>query len=251
MLFFIILIQPVFIDPLFNKFSQMKDKQLETKILALAGRAGIEGASVYEVEKSEDTKSLNAYVTGFGKTKRIVLWDTIIKNFDEDELLYVMGHEMGHYLLGHAWKSILFFALLIILALYLIHRTAGWAINKFKDRFGFSELSDVASLPLIILLFSFYLFLILPIGLAFTRHNEHEADRFGLEITQNNHAAATAFVKLQTENLGVPRPYFLLKLWRSSHPPLGERIDFSNQYQPWKKGVPLKYGHLFKTLPSP
>lgn len=242
-----ILVQPVWIDPLFNKFGEMKNKQLEAKILALANRAGIEGSRVYEVAKSEDTKALNAYVTGFGNTKRIVLWDTTIAKLSEDELLFVMGHEMGHYVLGHVWKSILFFALVIILMLYAIHRTAGWLINKYKDQFGFRELSDVASLPLIILLFTLYSFIITPPLLAFSRYNEHESDRFGLEITQKNRSAAEAFVKLQTENLGVPRPHWLRKLWQASHPPLGERIDFCNEYRPWMKGESLQYGHLFKT----
>lgn len=242
-----ILVQPVWIDPLFNKFGPMKNKQLEAKILALAERAGIEGGRVYEVAKSEDTKALNAYVTGFGNTKRIVLWDTTIAKLDEDELLFVMGHEMGHYVLGHVWKGILFFTLVIFLTLYAIHRTAGWLISKYKDRFGFSDLSDIASLPLVILLFSVYIFIVTPGVMAFTRNQEHESDRFGLEINQNNHAAATAFVKLQTENLAVPRPHWLDRLWRASHPTLGERIDFCNEYRPWAKGEPLKYGGLFKT----
>ena len=82
--------------------------------------------------------------------------------------------------------------------------------------------------------------------LAFTRANEHESDRFGLEILQNNHSAATAFVKLQTENLGIPRPHWLVRLWQASHPTLGERIDFCNAYRPWERGGALTYGHLFK-----
>jgi Zn-dependent protease with chaperone function len=242
----VILVEPVWIAPLYNKFGPMKNKELEGKILQLAERAGIEGGRVYEVAKSEDTKALNAYVTGFGATKRIVLWDTSIAKLDEDELLFVMGHEMGHYVLGHVWKSILFFSLLIIVTLYAIHRTAGWLINKFHRRFGFTELSDVASLPLIILLFSAYFLIIAPAALAISRHNEHEADRFGLEITRNNRAAATAFVKLQQENLGVPRPNILVKLWQASHPTLGERIDFCNEYRPWQRGEALRYGELFK-----
>ncbi len=241
-----ILVQPVWIDPLFNKFGPMKNKALEANILALAERSGIEGGRVYEVAKSEDTKVLNAYVTGFGNTKRIVLWDTTIAKLDEQELLFVMGHEMGHYVLGHVWKSILFFAAVIMATLFAIHKTAGWLIGRYQHRFGFSELSDVASLPLILLLFSAYLFVITPGVMAFTRFNEHESDRFGLEILQNNHAAATAFVKLQTENLGVPRPHWLVRLWQASHPTLGERIDFCNAYRPWARGEPLTYGHLFK-----
>jgi STE24 endopeptidase len=119
-------------------------------------------------------------------------------------------------------------------------------IARYHDRFGFDSLADVASLPLILLLFSLYFFVVTPAALAFTRHQEHESDRFGLEITQNNHAAATAFVKLQEENLGVPRPHWLVRLWRASHPTLGERIDFCNEYRPWEKGEPLVYGQLFK-----
>ena len=241
-----ILVTPILIEPLFNKFGPMKNKELEVKILQLAERAGIEGGRVYEVAKSEDTKTLNAYVTGFGATKRIVLWDTTIAKLDENELLFVMGHEMGHYVLGHVWKTILFLSLLIIVTLYAVHRTAGPLINKYHRRFGFTELSDIASLPLIILLLSAYFLIVGPIALAFSRHNEREADRFGLEITQNNRAAATAFVKLQQENLAVPRPNVLVKLWQASHPTLGDRIDFANDYRPWERGEPLLYGHLFK-----
>ena len=125
-----ILVQPVWIDPLFNKFGPMKNKALEANILALAERSGIEGGRVYEVAKSEDTKVLNAYVTGFGNTKRIVLWDTTIAKLDEPELLFVMGHEMGHYVLGHVWKSILFFSAVIMATLFAIHKTAGWLIDR-------------------------------------------------------------------------------------------------------------------------
>jgi len=245
-LILVILVQPVWIDPLFNDFGPMKNKELETKILNLAERAGIEGSRVFEVNKSADTKALNAYVTGFGDTKRIVLWDTTIAKLSEPEILFVMGHEMGHYVLGHVWKGITFFSLLILATLYLIHRTAGWLIARYRDRFGFDSLADVASLPLILLLFSLYFFVVTPAALAFTRSQEHESDRFGLEITRNNHAAATAFVKLQEENLGVPRPHWLVRLWRASHPTLGERIDFCNEYRPWEQGQPLQYGNLFK-----
>jgi Zn-dependent protease with chaperone function len=239
------LIAPVFIDPLFNDFGPMKNKALELKILALADQAGIEGSRVYEVNKSVDTKAINAYVNGFMSTKRIVLWDTILQKLDEQELLVVMGHEMGHYVLGHVIKGILFFSLLILATLYVANLTAGHLISRFKERFGFSQFSDIASLPLLILLINSFSLIVTPIALSFSRHQEHEADRFGLEITRNNHAAATAFVKLQQENLSNPRPGPLYKLWRSSHPPIGERIDFCNTYKPWERGEPLRYGNLF------
>jgi len=246
LLAFVLFVTPIWIEPLFNDFGPMKDKALEAQILALADRAGIEGSRVYEVNKSVDTKTVNAYVTGFQNTKRIVLWDTTLAKLAPNEVLLVMGHEMGHYVLGHVPQSIALGTALALLGFWVIHRTAGGLIARYRGRFGFSELADVASLPLIVLLFSLVGFAVSPAILAFTRHEEHEADRFGLEITRDNHGCATAFVKLQQENLNNPRPGLLYKLWRSSHPPLGERIDFCNEYRPWEKGEPLRYGDLIR-----
>ncbi len=243
---FFMLIAPVVIDPLFNKFGPMKDKALEQQILDLAGRAGIEGARVFEVDKSADTNTVNAYVTGFGGSKRIVLWDTTIAKLAPDELLFVMAHEMGHYVLGHVVKSIFFAAAMILITLYAAYRLQAGLIARFSTRFGFTELSDIASLPLVMLLVGVLSFAVTPVANGYSRWQEHESDRFGLEITKNNHAAATAFVTLQEENLGVPRRGVFYKLWRASHPLLGERIDFCNSYRPWEEGKPLRYEHLFK-----
>ena len=242
----IVLVQPLWIDPLFNRFGPMKDTALEAEILRLADRAGIEGGRVFEVAKSEDTKAVNAYVNGFGATKRIVLWDTILKALDRPQLLVVMGHEMGHYVLGHVWKLIILLSLTILGMTYAIHRLAGALIRRHAPRFGFTELGDVASLPLVLVLVGAISLVTDPISLAVARHFEHEADRFALEITRDNHAAATAFVILQQENLGVPRPARLYTWFRESHPPLGERIDFSNDYRPWESGRPLVYADRFK-----
>ena len=240
------LVAPIWIAPLFNKFEPMHDKALETRILALADRAGIEDGRVFEVNKSVDTKVLNAYVVGVLSTKRIVLWDTTIKRLDERELLFVMGHEMGHYALGHIWQLIVLSSLTFMLLFYAAYRTAGAVLVRYGDRFGFTRLDDVASLPLILVLTSLCGLVIAPAQNAFTRHIEHEADRFALEITQTSHSAGTAFVKLQTDALGVPRPGLLFTLWRQSHPLLGERIDFANEYHPWWDGQLLVYGSHFK-----
>jgi Zn-dependent protease with chaperone function len=239
-----LLVGPIWIDPLFNDFGPMKDKVLEAKILGLAERAGIEGSRVYEVNKSIDTKAVNAYVTGYDGTKRIVLRDTITAKLNEKELLFVMGHETGHYVLGHMRKGIALGSVLILITLYISYRLAGGLIARYGDRWGFDQLSDLASLPLIILLASLLSFLVSPLVLGYSSYQEYEADRFGLEITQANHSAATAFIKLQEENLSVPRPGLLYRLWRASHTPVGERIDFCNRYHPWKTGQPLKYAPL-------
>ena len=126
------------------------------------------------------------------------------------------------------------------------HFTLRWLIARFKKSWGFEEPADVASLPLLLLLAGLVPLLIEPIGNAYSRHVEHEADRFGLEITQNNHAAATAFVKLQQDNLANPRPGPLYVLWRANHPPLAARIEFCNEYRPWATGQTLRYGMLFR-----
>jgi STE24 endopeptidase len=240
------LVVPVWIQPLFNKFGPMKDKALEARILGIAERAGIHGGRVYEVEKSVDTNTVNAYVTGFGPTKRIVLWDTLLQKLDEKETLFVMAHEMGHYVLGHVAKSILFGTVLVTFALFVVHLVAGRLIRRFETRFGFNSLADPAALPLILLIVGVLANFIGPVAMLYSRTNEHEADRFALEITRDNHAGASAFVKLQQENLGNPRPDWFVKVWRGSHPALGERIDFCNQYKPWVEGTPGKYEDLFK-----
>jgi len=245
-LFFQMLITPVFIDPLFNDFGPMQDKALEAEILAVAERSGIEGSRVYEVKKSVDTNAVNAYVTGFMGTKRIVLWDTLLAKLDKEEVLFVMGHEMGHYVLNHVVKSILIISVIILVALYGVHRLAGVLLARYRGRFGFDRLDDIASLPLIILLLSAISLVVTPLILANSRYNEHEADRFGIELLQTNRAAATAFVKLQQENLGVPWPGLLFKLWRGTHPSIGERITFFNEYKPWETGEPLVYGDRFE-----
>ena len=133
----------------------MKNKQLEQSILNLASRAGIEGSRVFEVNKSVDTKAVNAYVTGLFQTKRIVLWDTLIARLDEKEILVVMGHEMGHYVLGHVVRSILLSAFVTALGLYFVHRAGHWIVDHYSEWLGFRSLADVASVPLLLLLIQF------------------------------------------------------------------------------------------------
>lgn len=245
-LFLVLLIQPLWIAPLYNDFGPMQDPALESSILELAGRAGIEGGSVYEVAKSVDTRMVNAYVTGFLASKRIVLWDTLLARLEAPEVLHVMGHEMGHYVLGHVIQSIVLYSLLAGLGLLLVSRLAPRLIARWCGTFGFARLDDVASLPLLLLLIQLASFAILPASLAFSRHLEREADRFGLELTQDNRSAAMAFVKLQQNNLSNPRPGRLFVWWRGSHPSLAERIDFANHYRPWESGEPLRYGEHFR-----
>lgn len=244
----VLVVTPIWVDPLFNDFGPMKDKALEARILSLAQRAGIDGSRVYEVDKSVDTRTVNAYVTGLGGTKRIVFWDTILDRLEPDQVIFVAAHEMGHFVLRHTFIFIFGAAVLSTVSLYAVHRVAGTLIVRFSHRFGFTELPDVASFPLLLLLGGIVSLILVPALLALSRYQEHEADRFALELTRNNHAAATTFVRLQQENLAVPRPGPLYMLWRGSHPALGDRIDFANQYRPWETGEQLRHGSLIRPV---
>ena len=246
LMFFVMFVEPIWIAPLYNHFGPMHDKKLEAEILDLANRAGIEGGRVFEVDMSADTKAVNAYVTGFWDSKRIVLWDTLLAKLNPDEVRVVMAHEMGHYVLHHVVIGLVAGFGGALVSLFLIYYLANAMLRRWSGRFGFTELSDIASLPLMILVFHLIALVGMPIGLAISRHLEHEADRFALELTHDNHAAAMAFARLQTENLGNPRPGPLYTLWRASHPSLGERIEFANDYRPWERGESSRYGDLFK-----
>jgi len=242
----LLVIEPVWIAPQFDRFGPMRDKALEARIVALAERAGIEGSRVYEVNKSEDTRRMNAYVTGLGATKRIVLWDTLVDRLEPDEVLFVMAHEMAHYVLHHTLLVILLATLLVTLSSYAVHRLAGALIARWGLRFGFDRLDDPASLPLLVLVGSAVSLAVTPAVLATSRWMEHEADRFALEITRDNRAGALTFVKLQQDNLDVPWTGLLDHLFRDSHPDLGARIEFANRYRPWATGGRLRYGDRFR-----
>lgn len=241
---------PLVVDPLFNDFGPMKDRALEARILALADRAGIADGRVFEVDKSKDTETVNAYVTGLLGSKRIVLWDTLLKKLDAEQVLFVMGHEMGHYVLGHVVQGLGVTVGLLLIGLFLTRLLAESALRRWGGRLGISSLADVASAPLLLICFELVALVLMPIGFAFSRHLEHEADRFALELTHSNRAGALAFVTLQKENLGMPRPDPLSVIWRSTHPSLADRVTFCNEYHPWREGQPERYAPRFRPEPA-
>jgi STE24 endopeptidase len=228
------LLKPVLFDPLFNHFGPMRNERLETEILALARRAGVDGSRVFEVDKSRDTTTVNAYVTGVLGTKRIVVWDTLLNKLENGQVLFVVGHEIGHYVLGHVVKGLLVTSSLIVIGLGLVHAIVTQLIRRFGHRLGLSSLTDLATAPLLVIAVQLVALVLTPIGYGYSRHMEHEADRFALELTRVNRTGALSFVALQRENLSVPRPNLFTRIWRSTHPSLGDRIDFCNSYHPWR-----------------
>jgi len=235
------LLTPLVFDPAFNKFTPLHDVVLRDRILALAAKAEIPARRVYEVDKSKQTTTYNAYVTGFGASQRIVLWDTTLKGMSEDEILFVMGHEMGHYRLHHIWKGIAVTSVLSFVFFLALGGLAGWAMRRFGARWGFTELHDIASLPLLATCLTVLLFIGQPFINGYTRQVEHEADVFGLEVTRSNDAAARAFIKLGAQNRSNPEPSAIDKVFLYTHPPLIERVRFAIEYRPWEQGRPNRY----------
>ena len=232
LLIFLVVIAPVFISPMFNKFTSLENKALETKILTLASSAGIEGSDVFQVDGSRQSSKVNAYVTGLFGTKRIVLFDTIINNFDDDEILFVMGHEMGHYILNHIWQGLALAVAVVMLSLWLTNKLIHRFIGRFQAKLCFSQLSDIASLPLVLLFIGVISFFSQPISNSFSRYIEHQADIYGMEITTvSGESAAIAFDKLSAFNLSDPEPHPIIEFWFYDHPSLSKRMQFVREYR--------------------
>lgn len=227
-----VIIAPVVISPLFNNYESVKDKELETKLLALASTAGIEGADVFQVNASKQSTKINAYVTGLFGSKRIVLYDTMIDNFTHEEILFVMGHEMGHYVKHHIWWGLLVAILFILFSLWLMNKTIHRVIDCFKGKFKFDSLGDMASLPLIVIFFTVLSFLFQPVTNGYSRYIEHECDIYGMDITQvDGETAAIAYDKLSVFNLSDPDPNPIIEFWFYSHPALKKRMAFVRGYK--------------------
>lgn len=227
-----VVITPIVLDPIFNKFKPLEDQVLRQKLLDLASRAGIEGGRVYQVDKSKQTKTLNAYVTGIGPTARIVMWDTLLAEMTHDEVLAVMGHEMGHYVLKHIWKSLAFTLALSFFVFFAAQKISERGLARWGDRWGLQTLADPAAVPWLLIVGFVLGFFLTPVAAAYSRHNEHQSDIFSLELTRLNGPMASAFVKLAENSKRDPSPHPLIEYWRYSHPPIAKRIPFALGYKP-------------------
>ena len=227
---FIMFIQPVVIDPLYNEFYPLTNKELETKILELAEQANIPSDHVYEVNMAEKTNALNAYVTGVGSNSRIVLWDTTLNRLNEEEILFIMGHEMGHYVEKHIYIGIAGYVLMMLVGLWLISKMIPWIINRFGHVLKIKDVKSIHSLPLILLLSSILLFVSSPISNFVSRYQEQRADEFAMELVQDPEAAVSGFQKLTKAGLSEVNPPTLVKWFRYTHPPMLERINNVVEY---------------------
>ena len=233
------LVAPWYIDPLFNKFRPLQETQPELvqSIGELSRRAGIPvpPERVFLMQASAKTNAINAYVAGLGPSKRIVIWDTSIRKTKPEELLYIVGHEMGHYVLGHVVKGFAYFLALLFVALFLAYRLLQWTIARWGNAWGIRGQSDWAALGALLLLFNIMSFFGEPVGNVISRIQEHAADTYGLQLIQGfipnaNEVAAHSFQVLGEEDLDDPDPPKFVVLWLYSHPPLNDRLRFAHNF---------------------
>ncbi|MHB9131712.1 MAG: M48 family metallopeptidase [Armatimonadota bacterium] len=221
---FIMLITPVFITPLFNKFTPLQDEKLRAEILALAHQQGIPAQNVYEMDASRQSNAVNAYVIGFGPTLRIVLYDTLLQYFTPDEIKFILAHEMGHYKLGHIYQGIGFAILGTLAGSFLLYKVSHWLLRRFGGFFGFDNLGNPAGYPLLMALAFILSLIATPVGNAFSRHIEWQADRYAVQVYDHAGAGITAFHKLAQINVSEENPPRWVVYLLYSHPSIADRI---------------------------
>ena len=249
-LFGIIVITPLVIDPLFNKFEPLSKEHpdLVAGIEKLTKHAGvpIPPERIFLMAASQKTNAINAYVTGLGASKRVVIWDTTIQKTSNNECLFIVGHELGHYVLGHVRQGFLTGAGGLLLALYFLFRGLHWALDRWAKDWKLYGQEDWASLAVLLLLLQVLLFVSSPVINGYSRMQEHAADVYGVEVIHglvpdSAEIAAHAFQVLGELDLADPNPPPLITFWLYSHPPLADRLVFAHTYDPWSKGESPKY----------
>lgn len=238
-------VEPMIIEPLFYQFEPLAKTHpaLVNELEKLAARGGlaIPPDRMFEMKASDKLNSLNAYVSGFGGSKRIVIWDTTLQKLSTPETLSVFGHEMGHYVLGHVRKSMMWASLLLLVLLFLGAQLAGGVIARWGPRWRIRNLADWASLPVLLLLATIFSFLSEPVVNGYSRWQEHQADVYGLEVTHgvvpnSSMAAAESFQIMGEIGLDEPNPNGFIVFWLFTHPPISDRLTFAEMYDPWRNG---------------
>ena len=215
---------PVLIAPLFNKFEPIKDEALREKINALMDKVGLKTKGIYQVDEGKRSKHTNAYFTGIGKTKRIVLYDTLLSSHTSDEIIAVLAHEIGHWKKKHILKKLSFMIVASLGLLYFVYLIVNWPF--LYRAFGLNVTPVYAGLFLVSLYLGAAGFFLSPIGAAVTRRYEREADRMAFELTGTAKPMINALKRLAKDNLTNLYPHHFYVWFYYSHPPLIERIEY-------------------------
>jgi STE24 endopeptidase len=193
---FTAMIAPVFIFPIFNKITRLDDPKIVDPILSMARANGIPAKDVYEIDASRQTTRMSANVSGFANTMRITLNDNLLRRGSPEEIQAVMGHEMGHYVLNHVYKFIMFFLIVTVLGFACLRWALDWTLQRWGEKWQIRGVGDVAVLPLVVLLVSIFAFVITPVTNTFIRAEEYEADMYGLNASRQPDGAAQGAIHL-------------------------------------------------------
>ena len=223
------LIGPVYIAPLFNTYTELPAGPVRNRIVAMAQAKQIPSEHIYLFDASKQTKRISANVSGLGPTIRISLNDNLLNRSSEAEIAAVMGHEMGHYVLGHVLSSLLFLSLLAATILFLVSRIAPGLIAKYGERRAIRDIADPASLPVLGILIAVFSLLATPLTNTLVRVNESQADAFGLDAAKEPDAFASIAMKLSEYRKIEPDP--IEEALFFDHPSGATRVRMSMQWK--------------------
>ncbi len=220
----IIFLYPVLIAPWFNKFTPISDEELKSAIANLLAKAGLKAKGILQMDASKRSRHTNAYFTGLGKSKRIILFDTLLQAHPKEEILAILAHEIGHWKKGHLLKQLILTELFSLIGIYLAAKLIAWPI--LYQTFGFSETIPYVGLLLVGALASPLGYFLHPLGAAISRKYEREADAFSCQILGRKEALVNALKRLGVDNLSNLNPQPIFAWFYYSHPPLLERINY-------------------------
>jgi len=244
-IFFFVFVSPYVIDPLFNHYEPLSSKapQLIGGLQQISRRAGEEVSPerMFWMLASDKTIATNASVEGFGPSKRIVIWDTSLAQESTDEILADFGHELGHYVLQHMLKGLVFLSLLVLILLYLCYESIGWLLKRYGSKWNIRTIDDWACMPALLLLFCVFGFVAIAARNTFIRVQENHADIYSLEVTHgilanSGQALAHEYQKFGESVLMDPDPNPVQVFLFYQHPPVPDRIRLFLTYDPWSSG---------------
>ncbi|MFH1645180.1 MAG: M48 family metallopeptidase [Candidatus Omnitrophota bacterium] len=217
---------PVLIIPLFYKMERITDEGLRLKIISLAKRAGVNVLDVYRIGLGAKTKKANAALCGLGKTKRVLLSDTLLENYTEEEISVTIAHELAHFKYKHIWKLTFINTLATFCQFYIIYIFLGYLVDKNIILY----MHDLKAFPVLVMIFSICGFFISPFQNFISRRYEFQADRDALKVTSDATSFVNLMKKLSRQNLSDPKPSLLIKLFFYNHPPVSERVKIAQEY---------------------
>jgi STE24 endopeptidase len=196
LMIFGVLIAPVFIFPIFNKITVLNDPKITQPILGMARANGISARDVFQIDASRQTTRMSANVSGFGNTMRITLNDNLLRRGSPEEIQSVMGHEMGHYVLNHVYKGMLFFLVVTVTGFAFLRWSLDWSLKRWGEKWQIRDIGDAAVLPLVVLVGAIFFFVLTPVLNTYTRTQEYEADMYGLNASRQPDGFAQAAIHL-------------------------------------------------------